>query len=124
MDSVEFPGVISREQKISLMQHCKIYVSPSWYEGFGLTILEAMSCGAPVISSPVGAVPEVVGDAGLLVDGTSPEAIADAVNRYAEDATLREEVGRRGRIRAETEFPYSRRKRDLAKVIADLLERA
>jgi glycosyltransferase involved in cell wall biosynthesis len=124
LDRVEFPGVISREHKIELMQRCKIYVSPSWYEGFGLTILEAMSCGAPVISSPVGGVPEVVGDEGLLVDGTSPEAIAAAVSRYLADDALREEVGRRARLRAESVFPYSRRKRDLEKVISNMLARA
>jgi len=124
MDRVEFPGVISREKKIDLMQRCKIYLSPSRHEGFGLAILEAMSCGAPVISSPVGAVAEVVGDAGLLVDGTSPQVIAAAVNRYLADDALREEAGRRGRLRAETEFPYARRKRDLEKVISSLLGKA
>ena len=124
LQDVEFPGVISREQKIDLMQRCKMYISPSWYEGFGLTILEAMSCGAPVISSPVGAVPEVVGEAGLLVDGTSPEAIAAAVVQYMEDAALREEIGRRGRLRAVTKFPYSRRKQELKKVISMILGRS
>jgi glycosyltransferase involved in cell wall biosynthesis len=123
-EQVEFPGVITREHKIDLMQRCKIYISPSWYEGFGLTILEAMSCGAPVISSPAGAVPEVVGDAGLLVDGTSPEAIAAAVNRYLEDDALREELGRRARWRAQAVFPFSRRKQDLEKVISEMLRQA
>ena len=124
MDRVEFPGVITREQKIDLMQRCKVYLAPSRYEGFGLAILEAMNCGAPVISSPVGAVPEVVGDAGLLVDGTSPEAIAAAVNRYLADDALREEVGRRARLRAESVFPYSRRKRELERVISGILGKA
>jgi glycosyltransferase involved in cell wall biosynthesis len=123
-EQVEFPGVITREHKIDLMQRCKLYISPSWYEGFGLTILEAMSCGAPVISSPVGAVPEVVGDAGLLVDGTSPEAIAAAVNRYLEDDALREELGRRARRRAQAVFPFSRRKQDLERVISEMLRQA
>jgi glycosyltransferase involved in cell wall biosynthesis len=124
MDRVEFPGVVSREQKIDLMQRCKMYISPSWYEGFGLTILEAMSCGAPAISSPVGAVPQVVGEAGLLVNGTSPEAIAAAVVQYMEDDVLREEIGRRGRLRAVTKFPYSRRKQELKKVISMILARS
>jgi glycosyltransferase involved in cell wall biosynthesis len=118
--NVEFLGVVSRERKIELMQRCKLYLSPSRYEGFGLAILEAMSCGAPVISSPVGAVPEVVGDAGMLVDGTSQQAIADAVDRYMKDDALREELGRRARLRAETVFPYSRRKRELEKAISDI----
>jgi glycosyltransferase involved in cell wall biosynthesis len=119
---VDFPGVISREKKIELMQRCKVYVSPSRYEGFGLAILEAMSCGAPVVSSPAGAVPEVVGEAGLLADGTMPEAIAMAVNRYLEDEALRKEKGHCARLRAERVFPYSRRKQELGKAIADMLK--
>lgn len=121
---VEFPGVISREQKLDLLQRCKVYVSPAWYEGFGMGNLEAMSCGAPVVSSPAGAVPEVVGDAGLLVDGSSPEAIAGAINRYLDDESLRREAGRRGRKRAETIFPYSRRRRELEKVISAIVGKA
>lgn len=120
---VEFPGAISREKKIELMQRCKVYVSPSRHEGFGLAILEAMSCGAPVVSSPVGAVPEVVGDAGLLVDGTSPDAIASAINRYLENDSLRAEMSRRARCRAETVFPLSRRKRELEQAISGILRR-
>jgi glycosyltransferase involved in cell wall biosynthesis len=120
---VEFPGVISREEKIDLMQRCKVYVSPSRYEGFGLAILEAMSCGAPVVSSPAGAVPEVVGEAGLLVDGNSPDAIAGAVNRYLDDEPFRQAMGHCGRVRAETVFPYSRRKRELGQVIESILTR-
>ena len=120
LDALEFPGVLTREKKIELMQRCKVYASPSLYEGFGLAILEAMSCGAPVVSSGVGAVPEVVADAGLLVDGASPGAIADAINIYLEDGALREENGRRGRTRAETIFPYLRRKRELQKVFSEV----
>ena len=80
-----------------------------------------MSCGAPVVSSPAGAVPEVVGDTGLLVDGTSPEAIAGAINRYLDDEDLRTRSGQRGRQRAETIFPISRRKREIEKVISSAL---
>ena len=80
-----------------------------------------MSCGAPVVSSPVGEVPEVVADAGLLVDGSSPEAIAAAVNRYLEDDRLRGQMSQRARQRAETVFPRSRRKRELEKAITEML---
>ncbi|MGD0920896.1 MAG: glycosyltransferase family 4 protein [Terriglobia bacterium] len=121
--AVDFPGVISREQKVNLLQRCKVYVSPAWYEGFGMAILEAMSCGTPVVSSPVGALPEVVGDAGLLVDGRSPEAIAGGINRYLDNEALRGEMGYRGRQRAVTLFPYSRRRRELEKVISEILEK-
>jgi len=119
--AVEFLGAIPRDEKISLMQRCRVYVSPSRYEGFGLAVLEAMSCGAPVVSSPVGAVPEVVADAGLLVDGTSPVAIADAVSRYLEDDALAAEMGTRGRHRAEQEFPYTRRRDEMKRVILQIM---
>ena len=123
-DSLEFAGLISLEQKIDLMQRCKVYVSPSRHEGFGLAILEAMSCGAPVVSSPVGAVSEVVGDAGLLVEGTSPEAVASAVNRYLTDDKLRESMSAGGRARAEKLFSYSRRKSEIETIIHDVLAKS
>ena len=64
------------------------FVLPSLYEGFGLTALEAMACGTPVIVSDRGALPEVVGGAGVLVDPTDPGAIADGVERAIGDERL------------------------------------
>src|SRR5579871_6114451 len=75
-DYIEFPGVVSRERKIELMQNCAVYLQPSRFEGFGLSLLEAMSCGAAVVSSPVGAVPEVLGECGTMADGADPNSIA------------------------------------------------
>jgi len=118
---LSFPGVIPRDRKIQLMQQCKVYLQPSLYEGFGVAILEAMSCGAAVVSNPVGAVPEVLGDAGLLLDGRSPEILAAAVNRLLSDAPLRHDLGRRARQRAETLFPFERRRSALERIIRDVL---
>ena len=101
------------------MQECVVYLQPTRYEGFGLAILEAMSCGAPVITSPKGAVPEVVGDTALFVDGTSPSSIAEGLLQYLDDPSLRDQMSRRARARAVERFPYAER-RD--KMIA-LLER-
>jgi glycosyltransferase involved in cell wall biosynthesis len=120
--AVEFPGVISKERKIELMQRCGVYLQPSIYEGFGLAVLEAMSCGAAVVSSPVGAVPEVVDNAGVLVDGRSPEAIATAVSRLLEDSALRQALGQRARERVQSLFRLERRQEALGRVIANLLE--
>jgi glycosyltransferase involved in cell wall biosynthesis len=119
-DFVEFPGLVSASEKISLMQQCALYLQPSRFEGFGLAILEAMSCGAPVVTCPSGAVSEVVGDAACLVEPGSPEAIARAVNGLLEDAGKREELGRRARERAVTVYPYERRKRELAALLERL----
>ena len=120
-ESIEFPGAISREQKIDLLQRCKAYVQPTRYEGFGLAILEAMSCGSPVITSPGGAVPEVVGDAALMVDGKSAESIASAICSVVEDDQLRLRLRRLGRERAQSEFPFERRKNELSAIINRLL---
>jgi glycosyltransferase involved in cell wall biosynthesis len=119
-DRIDFPGTISLETKIALLQRCSVYLQPSRYEGFGLAVLEAMSCGAPVVTSSVGAVPEVVGDAALLVDGTLPSAIAAGVLELLGDPTRREAMGHAGRARAEALFPYARRKRELGEILASL----
>jgi glycosyltransferase involved in cell wall biosynthesis len=120
--SVEFPGVVSKTQKVDLMRRCRIYVQPSVYEGFGLAILEAMGCGAAVIAASAGAVPEVVGDAGLLVDHCTPDAIAEAVSRLLGDEPLCGSLGRRAGARARESFPYERRRRELQEVILGLLQ--
>jgi glycosyltransferase involved in cell wall biosynthesis len=75
-------------------------VLPSLHEGFGLPALEAMACGCPVVVSNITALPEVVGDAGLLVDPTDSQAIADAVAAVVDDRRLRDDVRRRGLARA------------------------
>ncbi len=118
---VEFMGAIPKQTKIDLMQRCKIYLQPSRLEGFGLAILEAMSCGAPVVTSAVGAVPEVAGDAAIYVSGTEPEVIAERVSKLLASEPERLELSRKGRTRAVNIFPYTRRKSGLQGVIEELL---
>jgi len=83
------------------------FVYPSLYEGFGLPPLEAMACGTPVLTSNVTSLPEVVGDAGLLVDPYNVEAIAHGIRRLVEDSALREELKRKGLERAK-QFTWER----------------
>jgi glycosyltransferase involved in cell wall biosynthesis len=73
---------------------------PAWYEGFGLTPLEAMACGAPVVASNASSLPEVVGDAGLLVDPADVDGWAGALTRVLEDEELRGRLRERGLARA------------------------
>ena len=103
------------------MQSCAVYVQPTRYEGFGVAILEAMSCGAPVVTSPVGAVPQVVGNCAELVDGESPSAIAMGVLRLLNEPGQRARLSRGGRLRAVAGFSYEQRKARLSKVIHDVL---
>jgi glycosyltransferase involved in cell wall biosynthesis len=82
-------------------------VYPSQYEGFGLPVLEAMACGCPVIASRGGALPEVVGEAGCLVEPGSAADLADALRRLAGDPELRRRLAEKGRARA-AEFTWER----------------
>jgi glycosyltransferase involved in cell wall biosynthesis len=69
---------------------------PSFYEGFGMPILEAMSCGTPVLTSSCGAMAEVAGDAAVLIDPEDADALGDAISRILEDSELREKMIARG----------------------------
>ncbi|GBC80658.1 D-inositol 3-phosphate glycosyltransferase [bacterium HR09] len=74
---------------------------PSWLEGFGLPVVEAMACGVPVIASNTSSLPEVMGDAGLLVDPAKPEALAQAILKLASDPRLKIQLGEKGKQRAQ-----------------------
>jgi glycosyltransferase involved in cell wall biosynthesis len=104
-DSVILAGRVSDDDVRALQTGADAFVFPSLYEGFGLPPLEAMACGAPVIASNSSSLPEVVGDAGLLVDPTSVDELAQALVRLAGDRELRRELGQRARSRA-TRFTW------------------
>lgn len=93
-------GRISEEEKPALYSAARAFVFPSLYEGFGMPVLEAMACGTPVITSDTSSLPEVAGDAALLIDPTSVEAIAEAMVRVVNDAGLRDELHGKGLLRA------------------------
>jgi glycosyltransferase involved in cell wall biosynthesis len=100
-DHVISLGRVSTEELLWLYNAARALVAPSIYEGFGLTPLEAMACGTPVIVSNVSALPEVVGDAGLLIDPNDEDELSVAIWRVLSDAqlsaTLREKGLRRAR---------------------------
>jgi len=122
-ERIHFPGVFTREEKIAHMQRCTVYLQPSRYEGFGMAIAEAMSCGAPVITSPAGEVVHVAGPDALMVDGTRPDQIAAAVQRLLDDPALRDDYGRRARARMESLFSYERRRDEIGAVVREVLAR-
>ena len=80
-DRVIFTDFIPEEEKPALINGAKVFVLPSFWEGFGLDVLNAMACGVPVVASNVGSLPEVVDDAGILVDPKSPENIAAGIKK-------------------------------------------
>ena len=99
-DEVHFVGYVAAEDLPGWYNAALIFVYPSLYEGFGLPPLEAMACGAPVIAADTSSLPEVVGEAGLLVDPLDVEALAAAMNRLLTDRTLRDALRAAGPERA------------------------
>jgi Glycosyltransferase len=93
---VHFAGVVPEKELPSLYRGAQGLIFASLYEGFGLPAVEAMACGIPVIASNTTALPEVAGDAALLVDPMSVEEIADAIGRLAADDSLRQILRERG----------------------------
>jgi glycosyltransferase involved in cell wall biosynthesis len=95
-------GFVSERDKVALLSGAEALLYPSMYEGFGLPVVEAMACGTPVLTSNVAALIETAGDAALLVDPSSPEAIADGMRRLLGDEELRDTLRARGLARAAT----------------------
>ncbi|MES2972794.1 MAG: glycosyltransferase family 1 protein [Pseudomonadota bacterium] len=104
---VRLTGYVERADLVALMSGATTLVYPSLYEGFGLPPLEAMACGAPVIASGVASLPEVVGDAGVLVDPHDAQALAHEIMRLVESPSLRAELSRRA-IRRAAGFTWQR----------------
>ena len=99
---VIFPGFAADEDLPALYSAARVFAYPSTYEGFGLPILEAYACGTPVVTSTASCLPEVAGDAALLVNPTDVEALAAALHRAATDEPLRATLLTRGFKRVNT----------------------
>ena len=103
---VRLVGAVADDEFVALYRAAEAFVFASAYEGFGLTPLEAMACGAPVICSRCSSLPEVVGDAGLLIE-SEPRRIAGAILELLGDDALRADLSARGIERAQT-FSWER----------------
>jgi glycosyltransferase involved in cell wall biosynthesis len=103
---VELPGYIDADRRRELYERALVFVLPSQTEGFGMTALEAMTVGVPVIAANRGALPEVVGDAGRLFDPADSAALAGHLNDLLADAALRNRMRDAGWNRART-FSWS-----------------
>jgi glycosyltransferase involved in cell wall biosynthesis len=120
---VRFLGFVPDATLRVLYRLAAAFVFPSLYEGFGLPPLEAMASGAPVITSNVSSLPEVVGDAALLIDPMVPADIADAMQRVLDDPALRAELIRRGCERVKA-FSWERSIARTREVYAEVLAEA
>ncbi len=93
---VHLPGYVDEEDKAALLSGAIGFVFPSLHEGFGLPVLEAQACGCPVITSTTSSLPEVAGDAALLVDPEDSTVIARAMERLIDDQELRSRLSKQG----------------------------
>lgn len=95
-ERVILPGFVAEADKAALISGALVYLYPSLYEGFGLPLLEAMACGTPILTSNVASMPEIAGDAALLVDPYSVEAMVAGLTRLLADASLRQTLVEKG----------------------------
>lgn len=105
---VSFTGRIDHHEFVQQYARAAVAVVPSVYEGFGLPAGEAMACGLPVVCTTGGALPEVVGDAGILVPPADPEALAGSITRLLDNPEQAAKIGRAGRMRVHKRFTWKR----------------
>lgn len=99
-DRVIFTGYVPEQDLPLLYNVADVFVYPSLYEGFGLPVLEAMACGIPVVTTNVSSMPEITGDAGVLVDPYDVDSMADAIRRVVVDREIHAELECKGLERA------------------------
>lgn len=114
-DRVEFKGYLPTEKIVRLLNGALAFVLPSLYEGFGITVAEAMATGVPVIVSNVSSLPEVVGNAGLLVDPYSVDQIEQAIRTLVSDKKLREKYVKLGLTQSQ-KFSWDKMAKQILKV--------
>jgi glycosyltransferase involved in cell wall biosynthesis len=116
-------GYLPRELLPHLYAHALAFVFPSLYEGFGLPVLEALTCGAPVIASNASALPEVTGEAALLIDPHSSAELAAAIAKLLDDTTLRNRLREAGFVQARN-FSWGKAARETLDVYRTLAHSA
>ncbi len=119
---VEYLGYVTADRRAALFRGARLFLMPSFEEGFGLPALEAMAAGVPVIASNRGSIPEVVGDAGILVDPTDAAALAGALESVLNDPTLWENLRHRGLTRAR-QFSWAQTARDVRRAYESAIYR-
>ena len=117
---VRFLGYVPDKTLAVLYRLAALFVFPSLYEGFGLPPLEAMASGTPVVTSNVSSLPEVVGDAALLVDPYDPESIADGILAVLRSTHLRSDLSRRGLERVKA-FSWERSAQRVREIYGEVL---
>jgi glycosyltransferase involved in cell wall biosynthesis len=119
---ITFYSRLSSAALVHMYATAEVAVSPSLFEGFGFPAAEAMACGLPLVAARGGALPEVVGDAGLLVPTRNPQALAVAINTLLRDANLRQRLGQAARARVQTKFRWEEAVQHLVRVYMEMID--
>ena len=119
-NEVIFTDYVSDEYLVKIYNAADLFVYPSLYEGFGLPPLEAMACACPVITSNTSSLPEVVGDAGIMIDPNDVDSLTESMLKILTDNQLREEMSRKSLERAKM-FSWKKTARETWKVYEDVL---
>lgn len=119
-ERVVFTGFVEEDQLVLLYNRAALFIYPSLYEGFGFPPLEAMACGCPVVASNVTAIPEVLGDAALLVDPMSVSAMAEAMRDVLRRDELARDLRARG-LRQAARYSWARAAQQTREVYADAI---
>ena len=121
-DNIEPTGYVDTDRLCALYSGAKLYLAPSLHEGFGIPLLEAMRCGTPVICGPGGAMPEVAGNAALVMPDYEPETWAKAIKKLVHDPSKLSELTAKG-LEREREFTWERSAEAHYQVYRELVER-
>jgi glycosyltransferase involved in cell wall biosynthesis len=117
---VKFPGFVPGSDLAKIYNLAKVFCLPSLYEGFGLSILEAMACGCPVLTGNVSSMPEVAGEAAVLVDPNSEESILDGLKKLTSDSKLCDQLIARGFVQAQ-KFTWHKTAEETVEVYKQIL---
>ena len=121
-ENISYLGKPDKLTLLQLYNAADILIAPSLHEGFGITLIEAMACGTPVITANVSAMPEVVGDAGILVEPNNYQSMADAVSNLQQDSIFREQLIEKGLNRVK-QFTWESTSEQIAKIYEGLVEK-
>jgi len=122
-DVVRFIGRVAEEDKVALYQQARAFLYPTLYEGFGLPALEALACGVPVVGSNASSVPEIVGDAGILVDPKDARAMAGALIAVCTDDALHDDLSERA-LKQAAQFSWERCARETVEAYESVVRKA
>ena len=120
-DRIKFTGYVPRQNLPIVYNLAELFVYPTLYEGFGLPVLEAMACGTPVVTSNISSLPEIVGNAGILVTPGEESALAEAMVKVLSDPKMQENLAEKG-IRRSKNFSWKRTAKETLQVYQHVLK--